>query len=163
MLRRQLSLPLSRGRVVAGKLLGRLLIAALQIALLLFVARVLFGLSLGSSPAGLALLTASYAVAVACLSILLGAAFSTPEQASTVGWILSMVLAGLGGCWWPAEVMPDWLRRAAHALPTAWAMDGFHALISFGRGLEAVWVPSLVLLGFGALFGLVGTRWLRSG
>lgn len=162
MLRRQMSLPLARGRLVGGKLLGRLLIAALQIVLLLFVARILFGLSLGSSPAGLLLLTASYALAVACLSILLGAVFSKPEQASTVGWILSMVLAGLGGCWWPAEVMPEWLRQASHVLPTAWAMDGFHALISFGRGLEAVWLPALALLAFAALFGLLGTRFLKT-
>ncbi len=161
MLRRQMSLPLSRRQVVLAKLLGRLLIAALQIALLLFVARVLFGLSLGSSLAGLAMLTASYAVAVACLSILLGAVFSSTEQASTVGWILSMVLAGLGGCWWPSEVMPAWLQSAAHLLPTAWAMDGFHALISFGQGVEGVWLPSLALWGFAALFGILGARFLR--
>lgn len=162
MLRRQLCLPVSRGQIVVAKLVGRLLIAALQIALLLVVARMLFGLSLGRSPAGLLLLTSSYALAVACLSILLGAVFHTPEQASTVGWILSMVLAGLGGCWWPGEVMPEWLQAAAHALPTTWAMDGFHALISFGRGVEGVVVPSLVLLGFGALFGVLGTRFLKA-
>lgn len=161
MLRRQMCLPLSRGQVVLAKLLGRLLIAALQIVLLLFIARVVFGLSLGSSLAGLVMLTASYAIAVASLSILLGAVFSSVEQASTVGWLLSMVLAGLGGCWWPSEVMPAWLQSAAHVLPTAWAMDGFHALISFGRGVDGVWLPSLALLGFGALFGVLGTRFLR--
>jgi ABC-type multidrug transport system permease subunit len=163
MLRRQLSLPVTRGQVVAGKLLGRLLIAGLQIVLLLAVARFVFGLSLGSSPAGLALLTASYALAVACASIFLGAVFSTTEQASTVGWIASLVMAGLGGCWWPSEVMPEWLQTAAHAFPTAWAMDGFHALISFGRGVEAVALPSLALLAFAALFGVLGTRFLRVG
>ncbi len=130
MLRRQMSLPLSRRQVLLAKLLGRLLIAAVQIVLLLFVATVLFGLSLGSSVAGLVMLTASYAIAVASLSIFLGAVFSSVEQASTVGWILSMVLAGLGGCLWPSEVMPAWLQTASHVLPTAWAMDGFHALIS---------------------------------
>ena len=73
-----------------------------------------------------------------------------------------MVLAGLGGCWWPGEVMPQWLLTAAHVFPTAWAMDGFHALISFGRGVEGVVVPSLALLGFGALFGVLGARFLRA-
>jgi ABC-2 type transport system permease protein len=162
MLRRQMALPLSRRTLLAGKLLGRLTIAALQVVLLLTVARLVFGLSLGSSPLGLLLLTASYALAVACLSILLGAVFATTEQVSMVGWIASMVLAGLGGCWWPSEVMPEWLQMASHVLPTAWAMDGFHALISFGRGLEGVAVPSLVLLGFGAVFGLLGARFLRA-
>src|SRR5262249_5349181 len=104
---------------------------------------------------------AAYAVAVAGLSTLLGALLSTPEQASAVGWILSMVLAALGGCWWPSEVMPPWLWRAAHVLPTAWAMDALHSPVSFGRGLDAVLLPAAVLCGFGALFALVGARFLR--
>jgi ABC-2 type transport system permease protein len=72
-----------------------------------------------------------------------------------------MLLAGLGGCWWPSEVMPRWLWRAAHVLPTPWAMDGFHALLSFGHGLDAVLVPAAALLGFAALFAVLGARFLR--
>ena len=87
----------------------------------------------------------SYAFAVASLSTLLGAVVRTPAQASSIGWILGMVLAALGGCWWPSEIMPRWMWNAAHVLPTAWAMDGFHALISFGRGLDGVLLPSAVL------------------
>ena len=73
-----------------------------------------------------------------------------------------MVMAALGGCWWPSEVVPRWLWRASHVFPTAWAMDAFHALISFGGGIEAVWLPALVLFGFGALFSLLGVRFLRA-
>jgi ABC-type multidrug transport system permease subunit len=57
--------------------------------------------------------------------------------------------------------MPRWLWSAAHVFPTAWAMDAFHALISFGRGLEAVLLPAAVLLAFGALFSLLGARFLK--
>jgi len=164
MLRRQATLPLPRGAIFLGKLLGRLLLAAVQAGLLLLMGRFVFGLSLGSGPsaiAGLALLLGAYLLAVAALSTLLGALLSTPEQASAVGWILSMVLAALGGCWWPSEVMPRWLWRASHVLPTPWAMDGFHALLSFGHGVEAVVVPAAVLLGFAALFAVLGSRFLR--
>ncbi len=161
MLKRQAGAPVSRAQILLGKLLGRLVIAALQLVVLLAAARLLFGLSLGRSPAGLALLLTGYAVAVAGLSLLLGAVFQSQEQVSSVGWILSMALAGLGGCWWPAEVMPEWLQTAAHALPTAWAMDGLHALISYGRGLEAVALPAAVLLAMGTLFVTLAARWLR--
>lgn len=161
MLRRQASLPMSRSGIVLSKIIGRLGIAALQTALLLLAARFIFAQDLGSSWLGLLLLTGSYAVAVAGLSILLGSVLHTPEQASTVGWILSMVLAGLGGCWWPGELMPDWLQNVARLLPTRWAMEGFHALISYGYGVAHVVVPSLVLLGFGALFITLAVRFLR--
>jgi ABC-type multidrug transport system permease subunit len=95
------------------------------------------------------------------MSVLLGAVAANEAQASAIGWIGSMIMAALGGCWWPGELMPRWLGNAAHVFPTAWAMDAFHALISFGRGIEAVWLPSLVLFGFGVASTLVGARFLR--
>jgi len=161
MLRRQATLPLSRSTLFLGKLAGRLLLAAVQAILLLLAGRYLFGVSLGTSPAGLALLLGAYLLAVAALSTLLGALLATPEQASAVGWVGSMLLAGLGGCWWPSEVMPRWLWKAAHVFPTPWAMDGFHALLSYGHGLEAVLVPAGVLLGFAVVFAGLGARLLR--
>ena len=99
--------------------------------------------------------------AAAGLATLLGAVLSTPEQAQSVGWISGRMLAALGGCWWPAELMPRWLYTAAHALPSTWAMEGFHALISFGRGLDGVWLPAAVLLGFGLGATALGARFLR--
>lgn len=161
MLRRQMSAPISRRGVVAGKLLGRASIAGAQAVVLLAVGRFGFGVDYGSL-AGLVVLCVAYVVAVAGLATLIGAALRTPEQASTVGWLVSMALAAMGGCWWPSEVMPEWLRRAAHVLPTSWAMDGFHALISFGRGLDGVLLPAAVLLAFAAVFALAGARILRA-
>lgn len=161
MIRRQAALPLTRGRIFAGKLAGRMLMAGAQIVIYLLAGRLLFGISFGDSPGGLLLVLFAYAAASSGLSLLLGAVLSTPEQASTVGWILSMVLGALGGCWWPSEVMPRWLWSAAHVLPTAWAMDAFHSLISFGRGIEAVLLPAAVLLGFAVLFSVLGARFLR--
>jgi ABC-2 type transport system permease protein len=161
MIRRQAMLPLSRGRIFAGKLVGRMLMAGAQIVIYLLAGRLLFGVSFGDSSGGLLLVLFAYAAACSGLSLLLGAVLSTPEQASTVGWIVGMVLGALGGCWWPSEVMPRWLWSAAHVLPTAWAMDAFHSLISFGRGIEAVFLPAAVLLGFAALFSVLGARFLR--
>jgi ABC-type multidrug transport system permease subunit len=161
MLRRQSVAPLGRGRVILAKLLGRLMLAALQIAVLGAVGRFVFGVSWGRSPVGLALLLGSYAIAVAGLATLLGAVVRNPAQASAVGWIVGMVLAALGGCWWPSEVMPDWMRAAAHVLPTAWAMDGLHGLISFGQGLSGVLAPAAALLGFGGLYSARAARLRR--
>ncbi len=161
MLRRQTILPISRGQLFLGKLGGRLLLAGIQIALLVIVGRFVFGVSWGRSPAALVVLVVCYTVAVASLSTLLGSLARTVAQASSVGWLLGMALAALGGCWWPSEIMPRWLRTAAHALPTAWAMDGFHSLISFGHGLPEILTPALVLLGFGVVFSLLGARFLR--
>jgi linearmycin/streptolysin S transport system permease protein len=93
---------------------------------------------------------------------LAGAVLKTPAQASAVGWLASMVMAAMGGCWWPSEVVPRWLWHTAHVFPTAWAMGGFHSLISFGRGLDAVLLPAAVLVGFGLVCATLGARCLQA-
>jgi ABC-type multidrug transport system permease subunit len=160
MLRRQVSLPVSRAGLFAGKFGGRFIVAGLQTVVLVMAGRFLFRVDLGRSPAGLALLLACYIFAVAGIATFFGAVLQTPEQASAIGWIASMVMAAMGGCWWPSEVVPRWLWHAAHIFPTAWAMDAFHALISFGRGLDAVVMPALALLAFGLVFCALGARYL---
>ncbi len=160
-LRRQAAGPIGHVGIVAGKLLGRLMVAGMQTAVLLLVGRFLFGVDFGASPAGLLLLLAAYAFCAAALATLCGAVFKTPEQASAIGWLSCMVMAALGGCWWPSEVVPRWLWTASHVFPTAWAMDALHALISFGRGIVAVLLPAAVLVGFGVVFAAVGARRLR--
>jgi ABC-type multidrug transport system permease subunit len=161
MLLRQAVLPMSRRAIFMGKLTGRMAMAAIQVVVLVLAGRFLFGVDWGHSPLALALVLASYCTAIGALSTLMGAVLQTHAQASSVGWIGSMVLAALGGCWWPGELMPDWMRTFSHALPTAWAMDAFHSLISFGYGLPEVLFPSAVLLGFGAVFAALGARFLR--
>lgn len=160
MLRRQTGLPLARWQLLSGKLLGRMLVAGMQTVVLLGFGGLVFGVHFGASALGLALLLLCYGFCVAAMSTLCGAILSTPEQASALGWLASMVMAAIGGCWWPSEVMPSWLQRAAHVFPTAWAMDAFHALISFGRGAEAVLVPCAVLVLFGAVCVAIGARYL---
>jgi ABC-type multidrug transport system permease subunit len=162
MLKRQLTLPVTRTTILAGKVLGRVFVALLQIAILVAAGRFLFRLDFGHAPLALFALLLAYASAVAGIATFLGAVLANPEQASIVGWLASMVMAALGGCWWPSEVMPEWLRTASHVFPTTWAMDGLHALISFGRGFEAVALPCAVLFGFGAAFSLFGARRLRT-
>ena len=161
-LKRQMSLPISRTTILVGKMLGRVWIAVLQIVILVTAGRFLFRLDFGHAPAALLGLLLAYAIAVAGIATFLGAILANPEQASIVGWLSSMVMAALGGCWWPSEVMPVWLRTLSHAFPTAWAMDGLHALISFGRGLEAVVIPSAVLVAIGAAFAWMGARKLKT-
>jgi ABC-type Na+ efflux pump permease subunit len=160
-LKRQGTLPVSRLDVLAGKLWGRLLLALLQAAILMVTGSLLFHTHWGPSPAGLAILVVSLCACCAAFGLLGGALFRSPEQAGSVGWIIPLVMAALGGCWWPIELVPDWMQMVGHLSPAAWAMDGFHSLISFGRGAESILLPSCILLAFGAAALAIGARTLR--
>lgn len=162
-LRRLEAQPISRMGLLLGKLAGRLLLAMLQAGVLLAAGALLFRVYWGPSPLALAALLLCLALACASLGLLLGAVLRSPEQASAVGWVIPLFLGAIGGTWWPLEIVPHWMRVAAHVSPAAWAMDGLHGLISFGQGGEVVLVPCLVLLGYAGLFLGIGASAFRTG
>lgn len=62
---------------------------------------------------------------------------------------------------WPLEIVPDWIAHLGHFFPTAWAMDGYLALV-FGRvSWTAVLTEVAVLLGMATLFGTLGVLRLQ--
>ena len=56
-------------------------------------------------------------------------------------------------------IEPEWMQKAAHVTVTAWAMDGFTALLVYGGGLADVWRPAAALAAMGAAFLAAG--WWR--
>ena len=161
-LARLVSAPVSRFDILAGKILGRLLQAFVQSLILLAAGRYLFGVHWGPSPVALVLLLLCLGLCAAALGILLGSVLRTAEQASTLSWIVPLFLSAIGGCWWPLEIVPPWMQVFGHISPAAWAMDGLHGLISFGKGPEAIWIPCLVLLGYATVLTGIGARLLKT-
>ncbi len=161
-LSRLATMPISRTELILGKVGGRLLIAIVQSAILIAVGSMVFSVYWGPSLPALAILIVSLGLCAAALGILLGAVFRTPEQAGAVAWIIPLFLGAIGGTWWPLEVVPPWMRILAHVSPAAWAMDGLHGLMAFGKGPAVVIVPSLVLLAGAAALTAIGARLLRT-
>ena len=76
--------------------------------------------------------------------------------------LVSLLMAALGGCWWPLEIAPPAQRLIALGLPTGWALQSLHQVISFGSGFDAVLAPLGVLLGFGIAANLLSVRFFRT-
>ena len=74
----------------------------------------------------------------AALGLLIGAVLKRPEQAQGTCLLMSLIMAALGGCWWPMEIVPDFMQTLGHVFPTAWSMDALHQLISFGGGFAEI-------------------------
>ncbi len=62
----------------------------------------------------------------------------------------------------PIADLPDWVQSIANFVPTYWAMEGFLDVILRGEGVAVVTVPTLILLGFTAVFTLVAAAKFRS-
>ncbi|GAB4221973.1 MAG: ABC transporter permease [Acidobacteriota bacterium] len=164
MLRRLGSAPVTAAEIVGGKIAGRFLVSLTQIVVLLLTAVAavaLFDLPLSGDPLAVLAVLVVYGLAVAPLGVLLGAAIREPSRAANVGVLVSLVLAALGGCWWPIEVVPPWLQAVARALPTGWAMIALHRLISFGGGFADTLPWLAALLAFGTAVAALARRTLR--
>ncbi len=152
-LRRLLLAPLSKGTILMGKVLGRLLIGIAQMSVLIVAGQVLFGVRWGQSPAALAALVLAFALAAVALGLFLATIVRSSEQAGHLTTGAAMLLAAVGGAWWPLEVVGSrFLQVLALLLPSGWAMRGFQAVILRGAGLAEVLPTVAVLLGFALLF-----------
>jgi ABC-2 type transport system permease protein len=163
-LRRLITAPVSRGQIVAGKIGGRFVIAAVQITVLVLVgvaANHLFGVEIGDRPFQMWLVLLLFGLVVAPLAIAVGGWFKEPDRAANVGVMATMAMAAFGGCWWPIEVVSKPLKTVSLMLPSGWAMRTLHGLISFGRSLTDLGPEILALLAFGAAFSFLAARSLR--
>ena len=149
-LRRLASTPISRGAIVLGKWCGRLAMSLVQIGFAMITGTVLFGMRWGPDLPMILLVLLGWGGLCASLALLLGSLAETEGQAIGIGVLASNALAALGGCWWPIEVTPAWMQTLAWLLPTGWAMDALHRLISFQAGAASA-LPHTALLVTAAL------------
>jgi ABC-type Na+ efflux pump permease subunit len=143
LLRRLAYTPIERTSVVVGKWSGKMATGIVQIAFAMVAGTVIFGMDWGPDLLMVLVIMVVYAANMASLGIILGSLARTDGQAAAIGVIASNILAALGGCWWPIEITPQWMQRLQLFLPTGWAMDALHRLISFASGPTDV-IPHVI-------------------
>ena len=155
------TMPVSVSSVLGAKLLARFLVGVVQMILLFAVGRALFGISLGPQPWLLLLPTAGIVFAGTTFGLVVAALATSREAVLPIGSIAIVTMAAVGGCWWPIDLEPRWMRQVALAFPTTWAMEAFNDLMIRRRGIEAALRPTAVMAAFGVLYLLVGTAVFR--
>lgn len=153
--RRLLVAPMSRTVMLAGKLLPYYIINLIQLVIMLGASSLLFGMSLGHSPAGLVAVSLAAAATATGLGVLVAALARTEAQVGGLAILLLLTLSALGGCFVPRFIMPDWLQTIGLVTPHAWALDAYQDLLVRGYGLLEVLPKVGALATFaGAFFGI---------
>ncbi|MGL4651568.1 MAG: ABC transporter permease [Caldilineaceae bacterium] len=142
-MRRLSSAPVVRPVLVGGKLLAAIVVGLLQVAILFAVGHFVFGMGLGSSMPGLALLTLAMVVTAVAIGML---AFTL--RASVALTVPLIVAALIGGCMFPSSWLPPFLRTAGRFVPHSWAVQGYQDLLVRGQGIPAILPEIGVLLVF---------------
>jgi ABC-type multidrug transport system permease subunit len=150
LLRRLAYAPFSRLQIVLGKWGGKLVLGMVQIAFAMLAGTLLFKMDWGANLGMVVCVMLAYGALTASIGILLGSLARSEAQAAGIGVIAANVLGALGGCWWPIEVAPTWAQKLQLFLPTGWAMDALHKLVSFQAGAASV-LPHAAGMALGAL------------
>lgn len=156
-LRRLLVMPISKTAVLVGKLSGVFITGILQISILIVVGALVFSVPWGQAPVALALLILAFAFAITSLGMMMAALTRTLAQANSLNTVVVLVMASLGGAWWPLEIVPQWMQTLGRFFPTSWAMTGFQDIITRGLRVTAVLPEVAVLMAYGIIFLAIGT------
>lgn len=155
-LARLMTTPTSAAVFLLGTIGGQVLMAMIQMLLLVGFAIVALGVPWGREPLGLAILLVSGALAAAAIGTTMGTVLRSEAQANNLSIMLGMVMALLGGCWYPLELFPAAAQTMVKVLPTTWAMLGMTDLLLRGETWQGILPEAGVLLGFAGVFFTVG-------
>jgi linearmycin/streptolysin S transport system permease protein len=155
-LRRILTTPTHKATYLLGTIIGQVLTAFVQMVLLIGFGMLVMKVNWGNNLAGLAVMLLAGALAAAALGTMLGTFVKSAAQANGLSIMIGMVMALMGGCWYPLELFPKVIQNAVKILPTTWAMNGLLDLTLRGQGLVAILPEAGVLMGFAAVFFVIG-------
>jgi ABC-2 type transport system permease protein len=160
-LRRLLVTPTAKGTLLSGKIVGIVATACLQTLILTVVSAVIFGVPWGRQWLANAIILFCYILAVTGLAVLVSTIVRSRDQFAGASPIFSTGLAMIGGCWWSLDIVSPVMKTIAKATPTGWAMTGLTDVLARNHGLDAVWLPAAVLLGFAAITLALGIKLLK--
>jgi len=154
--------PLTRGEILAGKLLPCFVLSLVQGFFLLAAGRLIFGMTWGPKPILLVPVVISTSLAAVGLSLLVASIARTESQVSIYGSLLVLILGGVSGCLLPWDQMPETMQAISGFTPHAWALDAYQTMLA-ATDVSKVDV-STVLTDCGVLavfgFGFIGLSWL---
>lgn len=154
-LRRVFVAPVSKHAIVLGKLLSRTVVGWIQIVYLLALGVFLFHIKWAAHPGVLFGFLTLFALASAALGMLLGTLFKQPDKCAAAAVWTAVLLAPLGGLWWPLELVGPTMRKVGYFVPTGWAMESVNAMLAFGAGAQEVAPFAAALAGL-----FVASLWL---
>jgi ABC-type multidrug transport system permease subunit len=167
-LKRLQAAPITRAQVLLGKLLPCYLLSVGQGLFLLIAGRFVFGMRWGPEDwpllqqiGWLLPVVLSTSLASMGLALLVAAVARSEIQVALYGAVPVLVLALIGGCVLPREMMPEQAHVVSDFTPHGWALDAYRELLdpdpTYGPNRRLILEGCGVLSAFG--LGFLGLAW----
>ena len=111
----------------------------------------MFGVGLFRDPITLVILSLCWVAAGGAFGMFLASVSKSNKQAESLASLLILMMAALGGCWFPLQMMnlPALLDTVCKSTMTYWAMSGFQGML----WNQLPWYSSRTLLALGWQLG----------
>jgi ABC-2 type transport system permease protein len=129
------TLPVSSFQLMMSKIIVYLMVCMIQFYLMLMVAVFLFpqiglpALDVEGKLIGLTIVALFSGLAAIGFGVLIGTFAKTHEQAAPFGATSVVILAAIGGLWFPVFAMPETMQMIAKISPMNWALEGFYNVL----------------------------------
>lgn len=157
-LRRMRATPLHPWTILVAQVIVNLVMTILGIALLLAVARFIYGMSLPDAPVSVTLAFIFASLSFFALGFVLAGVLRTVRTAQIVGQVIYFPMLFLSGAILPREMFPDLIKRISDFLPLTYVVNLVQEL-----WLKGTWnlTALAVLSGLLIVAALVSTRTFR--
>ncbi len=150
--------PTSVSTVIGGKIAAKLLIELVRALILIFMAVILFNVSIKGGFLQTFIVLVVGALCFVGFGIMLSARTSTQEDYAQISLPFSMPMMFVSGVFYPIETMPWILQKLAYIFPLTYLNDAMRGVMLKGQTLADVWVDLAILLGFTLLFFIIGVK-----
>ena len=143
---RLLAAPVTRAQILWSKFLYGVILGLVQLMVLFFAGRILFGIEVEKHVVLLALVCTFAAAACTSFGMFLAAVSPNAEAAQGLATFLIMIMSSLGGAWFPITLMPVFIQQFSKLTLVYWSMEGFSSVLWAGQSFVQI-LPILGILG----------------
>ena len=153
--------PLRPLTLILSQIAARMIFSLLQVALLLVIARLLFGVEVAGNYFALTLVVVAGTLAMLSFGFVIAAFVPKVEGAQAVTSLVGFPMMLLGGSYFAFDGAPTYLRLLIDAMPLTYLNHALREVMLYGNGADAIARDLMVLMAWVVASLFVATRAFR--
>ncbi|SHE88064.1 ABC-2 type transport system permease protein [Seinonella peptonophila] len=151
---RLLSTPINARKFVLANVCVNMSIMIIQAIITILLMTKVFNIQTHIPVWGLALVMILYSFVAVAISLVMISFSNSSSTASTLQNIIITPTCMLAGCFWPVEIMPNFVQRIADFLPQHWTLETLKQL-QLGESISQLSLHLAIICAFAAAFFLI--------
>lgn len=146
--------PVTRASYFVQHLLSYFIVALIQISAMVNILPSVVDISFGDAANEIIIVGVVFALACISIGLLISRFSKNTIVANSMIGLVNLPILMLGGCLWPRELMPEFVKRIGDFVPTTWFLKAAETVL-YGNGLYGARFELLYLLLFTAVLLII--------